>query len=165
MSINLQLRVFLWDPTSKVTSQPDKIFIKSVFWKSCQDLFLRFKLWQYFFKKRYSRVGAKYSRDLGSHLGSSDHSIYLFIHVPYTIYNTWHKQHYGLHLRKFVHSNLPQAGFELGSLGSQAGMLPIELPLLVIEKTVYSKSYLSHVQLEVFFRGIFVWVVNSFSFE
>ena len=33
--------------------------------------------------------------------------------------------------RKCFHTNLPQAGFELGSLGPQAGMLPIELALLV----------------------------------
>ena len=97
-------------------------------------------------------------------------AIIIFIYLSiYTIYSTGHKQHYGLHLRKFVHCNLPQVGSELGSLGSQAGMLPIELPLLVIEKTVYLKSYLSHVQLwsisEKYFIGIFVWVVNSFSFE
>ena len=30
-----------------------------------------------------------------------------------------------------VHTNLPQAGFELGSLGPQAGVLPFEPPLLV----------------------------------
>ena len=36
-----------------------------------------------------------------------------------------------LKFRKFVHTNLPQAGFELKSLGLQAGMLPIVPPLLV----------------------------------
>ena len=35
-----------------------------------------------------------------------------------------------------VHTNLPQAGFELGSLGPRAGVLPIEPPLLVDEKTL-----------------------------
>ena len=34
--------------------------------------------------------------------------------------------------QKIVHTNLPQAGFELGSLGPQAGVLPIEPPLLVL---------------------------------
>ena len=34
-------------------------------------------------------------------------------------------------LKKFVHNNLPQAGFELRSLGLQAGLFPIEPPLLV----------------------------------
>ena len=32
---------------------------------------------------------------------------------------------------------MPQAGFELGSLGPQAGVLPIEPPLLVPVKKVY----------------------------
>ena len=35
-----------------------------------------------------------------------------------------------LHLRKFVHTNLPLAGFEFRSLGPQACVLPIEPPLL-----------------------------------
>ena len=35
------------------------------------------------------------------------------------------------YFRKFVNTNLPQAGFEIGSLGPQAGLLPIEPPLLV----------------------------------
>ena len=39
-------------------------------------------------------------------------------------------------LRKFVHTNLPLTGFELGSLGPQAGMLPIEPPLLV-KKSIF----------------------------
>ena len=34
-------------------------------------------------------------------------------------------------LRKFVHTNLPWAGFAFGSLEPQAGVLPIEAPLLV----------------------------------
>ena len=34
-------------------------------------------------------------------------------------------------VHKFFHTNLPQAGFELRSLGPQAGVLPIEPPLLV----------------------------------
>ena len=37
----------------------------------------------------------------------------------------------GLCLGKFVHTNLPQAGFELGTLGPQAGVIPIEPPLIV----------------------------------
>ena len=41
------------------------------------------------------------------------------------------KHEYGLSLRKFVHANLPEAGFKLGSLAPQASMLPIEPPLLV----------------------------------
>ena len=36
-----------------------------------------------------------------------------------------------LSLRKFVHTNLPRVGFALESLGPQAGVLPIEPPLLV----------------------------------
>ena len=35
---------------------------------------------------------------------------------------------------EFVHANLPRAGFELGSLGSQASVVPIESPFLVILK-------------------------------
>ena len=34
--------------------------------------------------------------------------------------------------RKFVHTIFPQAGFELGSLGRQASVLPIEPALLVV---------------------------------
>ena len=34
-------------------------------------------------------------------------------------------------VHKIVQTNLPQAGFELGSLGPKAGVLPIEPPLLV----------------------------------
>ena len=34
-------------------------------------------------------------------------------------------------------NNLPQAGFELGSLGPQAGVLPIEPPLFVNILKVY----------------------------
>ena len=34
-------------------------------------------------------------------------------------------------LRKYGHTNLPPARFELRSLGPQAGVLPIELPLHV----------------------------------
>ena len=41
------------------------------------------------------------------------------------------KQQYGLQLRKFVHTSLPRVGFELRSLGLQAGMLPIDPPLIV----------------------------------
>ena len=53
--------------------------------------------------------------------------------VPYTVYkSTWSKKKCCLHLRKFVHINLPLAGFELGSPGMQAALLPIEPPLLVI---------------------------------
>ena len=48
-----------------------------------------------------------------------------------TIYSTQYMQQYGLHLRKFVHTNLPQAGFELISLGPQASLLPNHPPLLV----------------------------------
>ena len=44
----------------------------------------------------------------------------------------WQKQHVVDMFRKFVHTNLPQAGFELGPLGPQAGVLPTEPPLLVI---------------------------------
>ena len=38
------------------------------------------------------------------------------------------------YLRKIVHTNLPPAGFELGSLGPQASILAIEPPLLVFLK-------------------------------
>ena len=41
----------------------------------------------------------------------------------------WFYDFYGLDLRKFVHTNLPQAEFELKSLGPQASVLPIEPPL------------------------------------
>ena len=51
---------------------------------------------------------------------------------PCTMYSSRGKQQYGLCLRKYSHTNLPQARFELGSLGSQVGMLPIEQPLLVL---------------------------------
>ena len=36
-----------------------------------------------------------------------------------------------IYLRTFVHTYLPQAGFKLGALGQQAGVLPNEPPLLV----------------------------------
>ena len=51
--------------------------------------------------------------------------------LRYTIHSTQRKQQYGLCLRKFVHTDLPQAGFALGSLGPQVGMLQIEPSLLV----------------------------------
>ena len=55
---------------------------------------------------------------------------------------TWHKQHYGfLHLRQFVHTNLPRAGFELRSLGQQANALPIDPTLLVPVWRVYCTEY------------------------
>ena len=39
-------------------------------------------------------------------------------------------------LENFVHTNLPQVGFELKSLGRQAGVQPIEPTLLVIKIAV-----------------------------
>ena len=49
-----------------------------------------------------------------------------------TIYSTQYKQQYGLDLITLVHTYLPWAGFELRSLGPEAGLLlPIDLPLLV----------------------------------
>ena len=39
-------------------------------------------------------------------------------------------------LQKFVQTNLAQAGFELKPLGLQAGVLPIESPLLWGHKIV-----------------------------
>ena len=41
-----------------------------------------------------------------------------------------------LRVRKFVHTNLSQAGFELGSLGLQAHGEPIDLPLFILTNTV-----------------------------
>ena len=62
----------------------------------------------------------------------SNMSVLLCIqHKQFTIYSTQTKQQYGLSLRIFVHPNLPQVGFELGSLGPQVGLLPIEPPLIV----------------------------------
>ena len=40
---------------------------------------------------------------------------------------------YGTLLRKFVHTNLPRAGFEIGFLGLQTGVLAIEPPMLVAQ--------------------------------
>ena len=42
------------------------------------------------------------------------------------------KATYGIGLSKFVYTNLPQAGFELGSLGQQASVLPIDNPLFLV---------------------------------
>ena len=53
----------------------------------------------------------------------------------------WHT--YGLHLRKFVHTQLPQVGFELGSLVTQASVQPIGPPLLVVEVVLYIFCVLS----------------------
>ena len=53
------------------------------------------------------------------------------IFIVHSNVSTQCKKQYGLRLRKFVNSNLPQVGFELKSLGSQTGMQPIELLLLV----------------------------------
>ena len=53
-------------------------------------------------------------------------------HVQSSIFSTWRKQKFSLFLRKFLHTNLPQAGFEFRSLGPQANVLPIEPPLLVM---------------------------------
>ena len=50
-------------------------------------------------------------------------------HTPFM--GTQRKQKYCLCLRKFVHANFPRAGFEVGSLGPQVGVEPIEPPLLV----------------------------------
>ena len=49
-----------------------------------------------------------------------------------------HKQQYGLHLKKLVHTNLPLVEFELGSLRQQAGVLPIEPPLLFRHSFLYN---------------------------
>ena len=51
------------------------------------------------------------------------------IHLSYSL--APYKQLYCLLLGKFVYTNLPWAGFELGSLGLQAGVQPIEPPLPV----------------------------------
>ena len=50
---------------------------------------------------------------------------------------------YGLCLRKLIHTNLPQAGFKLRSLGPQASVLPIAPTLLVTGFIAKSTAYLS----------------------
>ena len=50
---------------------------------------------------------------------------------PQSNYSTWRKQQYGLYLQKFVHTNLPWAGFVFRSMELQADVLPIEPPLPV----------------------------------
>ena len=47
---------------------------------------------------------------------------------------------HGIHLRKFVNTDLPQAGFDLKSLGLQTGVLPIEPPVLVYERLLNVKK-------------------------
>ena len=59
---------------------------------------------------------------------------YIFVH--------WTQLLETLKFRKFVHTNLPQVGFELGSLGPQAGVLPIEPPLLVDFKKIEGLAYI-----------------------
>ena len=51
------------------------------------------------------------------------------IHLSYS--PAPYKHQYCLSLGTFVYTNLPWAGFELGSLGPQAGVQPIEPPLPV----------------------------------
>ena len=48
---------------------------------------------------------------------------YLYSLLPFLVY--------GLHLLKFVHTNLPRAMFEPGSLGSQAGCSRLNHPCLI----------------------------------
>ena len=60
------------------------------------------------------------------------HHLLLLLRIRY-IYSTQRKQQYRLPVIKFVHANLPQAGFELRSPGSQAYMVPIESHLLVFQ--------------------------------
>ena len=55
---------------------------------------------------------------------------------------------YGLHIRKLVNSNLPQVSFELGSLGPQASMLPIELPLQFIGIIVFIISSINEYRIK-----------------
>ena len=74
------------------------------------------------------------------------------------IYSTWWKQQYNLCLRKFVHTNLPQVGFELGSLGPQAGTLPIELPLLVVKR-----NFTGRFGTAIYFGHYFTTLLSSFS--
>ena len=50
--------------------------------------------------------------------------------IPSTMHPN-RKQQYSLHIKKIVHANLPQAGFELRSLGPQACVLRNEPPMLV----------------------------------
>ena len=54
-------------------------------------------------------------------------------HAPFVVHDV---SVHSIPLRKFAHTNLPKAGFELRSLGPQAGTLPTEPPLLVQEKII-----------------------------
>ena len=63
-------------------------------------------------------------------------------HEPCTIYSKQHKQQYGLRLRQFVYTNSPLVGFELRSLGPQAGVLLIELPLVVYNKNKVNYKFI-----------------------
>ena len=58
---------------------------------------------------------------------------FYYLHQQFTVLNIILVQL----VQKIVHTNLPQAGFELGSLGPQAGVLPIEPPLLVSTNEVH----------------------------
>ena len=62
--------------------------------------------------------------------------------IPPTMYylSTPSEQQNSLGLRKCVHTNFPGEGFKFGSLGLQAGMLPIESPLLVTTKYLIKKT-------------------------
>ena len=70
---------------------------------------------------------------ISSAVSPADPSHFHHTHVVVLLqsYNTQRKQPYIILLRKFVHTNMPQVGFELGSLRLQADVLPIEPPLLV----------------------------------
>ena len=50
-----------------------------------------------------------------------------------TVTTVWNTGETGnIYIIKFVHTSFPHIGFELRSWGPQAGVLPIEPPLLVI---------------------------------
>ena len=62
-----------------------------------------------------------------------------------------------------AHNNLPQAGFELGSLWSQAVVLPIEPPLLLCNQPkLFNELNILNFQVATYFwkeEHTFVWKI------
>ena len=100
---------------------------------------------QYFSSKisTVKSVHWKFSRDILSE----------FLSPIVTVASAWNsgetgdiysRQQNDLHSKKFVHTNLISAGFELGSLGPQASVLPIEpvkLLLITFNYNQFKRSY------------------------
>ena len=82
------------------------------------------------FNMVYFNANLIYNKEIGFTVGVKHKKHTHTGHAP--IHERTHALTHALISLINVHTNLPQAGFELRSLGPQAGVLPIEPPLLVI---------------------------------